>query len=255
VTEEFLYGTRPGDTEDRILKSWKYYALGDGRFIGPELQDPLTKQARTLFNELDEACFKESSPFYRNKDIRKKISALAWRLGLSDRAVDNKLLRLISGIDEFRNGIAELVELMEDAGRRARYEGRKSSIKRVVSKLRSRMQKFMNTYEQMNSLHVLLQSHFIAQRCDTPHHKEVHDEKLTIFYEPLYHHRDKYFEDPSSVNLSNYLKCWEHLTREPYYRQLLTKKYEKQEKIQKRAAKIQELTDELEIYALMEMTK
>lgn len=254
MTTELVYGTAPGATEERMIKSERFYSATTGKFTGPNLKDPLTIQAETIFNSLDVSCANHQSTFYRNEDIKKLIGSLGWNLGVSDWTLQNKLSKLVGGIEDFRSGTAELIQLMELAGKRARYEGRKKSIKRAISILESRVSTFMDIYKTMSSTHVLLQNHFIAQRCETPHRKSVSNEKLAIFYEPLYSHRDKYFLEPSGENLLNYLKCWEHLINEPYYKKYILKSGKKRKR-KRVASEVQVLADELEIYALMEVAR
>lgn len=253
MTAEVIYGTAPGATEERMLKKERFYSSITGKFNGPKLQDPLTIQAEIIFNSLDVSGANHQTPFYRNEDIKKLIASLGWKLGVRDWTVQNKLSKLVGAIEDFRSGTVKLIQLMELAERRARYEGRKQSIKRVVSILESRTKDFMDTYETLSSTHVLLQTHFITQRCETPHRKALRSEDLTIFYEPLYNHRDKYFREPSGENLLNYLKCWEHLINEPYYKDYILKKG-KEKKRERSAARAQALADELEVYGLMAVT-
>lgn len=252
MSAELIYGTAPGATEERMIKIERFYSSITGKFNGPKLQDPLTSQAEIIFNGLDVSCANHQATFYRNDDVRKLIGSLGWKLGVRDWTLQNKLSTLVGGIDDFRSGTVELIQLMELAGKRARYEGRKQSIKRVVSIVKSRTKDFMDIYETLNPIHVILQSHFIAQRCDTPHRGSVSDERLTIFYEPLYSHRDKYFQEPSSENLLNYLKCWEHLVNESYYKEYILKSGKKRKR-ERVATEVQALADELEVYALMEV--
>lgn len=254
MTTELVYGTAPGATEERMIKKERFYSSITGKFNGPNLQDPLTIQAETIFNSLDVSCANHQSTFYRNEDIKKLIGSLGWKLGVRDWTLQNKLWKLVGGIEDFRSGTAELIQLMELAEKRARYEGRKQSIRRVVSMLESRAKDFMNSYETLSPTHVLLQTHFITQRCETPHRKSLRKEELTIFYEPLYKHRDMYFQEPSSENLLNYLKCWEHLVNEPYYRDYILKSGKKRKR-ERVASEVQVLADELEIYALMEVAR
>lgn len=254
MTTELVYGTAPGATEERMLKKERFYSSITGKFNGPNLQDPLSRQAEVIFNELDLSCVREDMPFYRNDDVRKLIGSLGWKLGVRDWTLQNKLSKLVGGIEDFRSGTVELVQLMELAERRARYEAHKQSIRQVVSMLKSRTADFIETYENLSSTHVLFQSHFIAQCCDTPHRKSVSNEKLAIFYEPLYSHRDKYFLEPSGENLLNYLKCWEHLINEPYYKKYILKSGKKRKR-ERVASEVQVLADELEIYALMEVAR
>lgn len=249
MTAEIIYGTAPGATEERMTHIERYYSLDNRRFLGPKLQDPLSLQAELIFNELDISCVREDMPFYRNEDIRNLIGSLGWELGVRDWKLKNKLSQLVGGIEDFKSGAAELIRLMEIAERRARYEGRKRSIRRAVATLKSRMKIFMETYEILSPTHVLLQSHFIAQNCETPHRDSL-GERLTIFYEPLYSHRDKYFREPSGENLLNYLKCWEHLINEPYYKEYILKSGKEKKRVRS-AVRVQALADELEVYGLL----
>lgn len=248
MTDEILYGLRPGDTEDRMVNSRRFYSNKNKGLLALELDVPLTIQAKLIFKELEFSFSNSDAPFYRDKEVRRIIGNLAWDLGMSDIGKRDKFSYLIEDAGHFQSEIAALIKLMAVAGERSRYPGRKVTIEGIISTLRSRMDTFMAIHGEMTAVHLLLQKHFIAERCGAINLQKFDYDKLTIFYEPLYLYRDEYFDAPSGENLLNYLRCWEHLVAEPYY-QLLPRA----SKAKKKNLKIRELADQLEAYAFMEL--
>lgn len=223
-----------------------YYSNEHRRWAGVAAADPFTKQFKILFDELRENYYRQGDPLFGKKAVLTKIGKLSSMLKMNDAREKDKLPIIVGELSSFREGVLELIKLMEASAKRARSDSRARDILRAVSKLQNRMETIVIMYEKITRSHVLLQSHFVAQRCGTKHKKEFEDQRLNIFYEPLYHYRDEYFKTHSNENLSNYLRCWEHLIQEPYYSRIAD-----QELNRDHALEVQGLADELEIYALL----
>jgi hypothetical protein len=74
------------------------------------------------------------------------------------------------------------------------------------------------------------------------------------FYEPLYTLRDEFFRDGELSALRSYLRNFEIIVQERYYHEELLETGD-EENLQVAQALVNELTDELEIYVLMEEAK
>lgn len=154
--------------------------------------------------------------------------------------------------EDFEVLLRRVEEAMDNAIRRAR--SRKEEIRNAKLSMVERREELRALYDSLSPIHLTLNAHFGAQVLEMPR-KESHEGPVAAhFYEPLYTLRDSFFHKPTVSTLKEYLRQFEIIVKERYYREELleTKDPGRLREFQDR---VNSLTDDLEIYVLMEEAK
>lgn len=135
-----------------------------------------------------------------------------------------------------------------------RARTRKGDIRQAQLRVREAREELRKLYDTLTPIHLILDAHFGAQVLSMPR-KEDHESTVAAqFYEPLYTFRDEYFRTGDVKSLRKYLQSHEVIVKERYYLEELLEPNES-EKLEKAQALVENLTDELYIYMLMEEAK
>ena len=143
-------------------------------------------------------------------------------------------------------------DAMDNAIRRAR--SRKEEIRYAKLSMVERREELRTLYDSLSPIHLTLNAHFGAQVLEMPR-KDSHEGTVAAqFYEPLYTLRDSFFRKPETSTLKEYLRQFEIIVKERYYHEELleTRDLKKLREVQDR---VNSLTDDLEVYVLMEEAK
>lgn len=147
-----------------------------------------------------------------------------------------------------RNGEAA----MDNAIRRAR--SRKDEIRHAKLSMVERREELRALYDALSPIHLILDAHFGAQVLSMPR-KDSHESTVAAhFYEPLYTLRDSFFREPKTATLKEYLRQFEIIVKERYYHEELLETSDLKE-LREVQDRVNDLTDDLEIYVLMEEAK
>lgn len=214
------------------------------------------------------------SPFVRKfKDALEAITRLIEKNGvlpnnreLMEVRVDSEPIRVafyynsyktylelaMVNFEDFEALLLRVEDAMDNAIRRAR--SRKDEILHAKLSMVERREELRSLYEALSPIHLTLDAHFGAQVLSMPR-KDSHESTVAAhFYEPLYTFRDSFFRKPETGTLKEYLRQFEIIVKERYYHEELLETSDLKE-LREVQSRVNDLSDDLEIYVLMEEAK